>query len=131
MSNYKYRIQSKFPHAYRELEEALEQYAIDHELKDYLYQTETGAYKYNAIASDVIEFCHKTFDYEQIHMKRITHFLQGLGLSIAYTYHDIYQIYYKDEQLLETDSEDRHLKFANNYWNFMAVRLKNIAESKN
>lgn len=127
----KYRLQAKYPHSYKMLEDALEQYAVDHELKGYKFQTDTGKFKFNAIAAHLLEWIDKTFSYLENESERIIHFLQGLGLGIDYTYYDIYQLGYKEGRLLETDSENKHLKFAENYWNFMAMRLKNIASSKN
>lgn len=127
----KYRLQSKYPNAYKELEEALEIYADEHELKGHRYQTDTGAYKYNAIAAHILEWINETFKYIPNHHERVINFLQGLGLSIPYSYHDIYQLCYKDGTLKESDSESKHLKRAENYWNFMAMRLQNIASSKN
>lgn len=125
-----YKLQAKYPHSYKMLEDALEQYAIDCEMKGYKYQTDTDKWKYNAIAAELIEWINNTFSYISSEHERIIHFLQGLGLNIDYTYHDIYQLGYKEGRLLETDSENKHIKFANNYWNFMAMRLKNIAGSK-
>ena len=119
MSNYK--LQSRFPLSYKELENALDIYDHEHELY-------FG--KYNEIAKHVIDFCNKTFDYIPKHQERIEHFLQGLGLNIKYFNDDIYELMYKEGRLLKTDSDNRHIKFLNNYWKFMAMRLICISNSK-
>jgi hypothetical protein len=127
MSNY--RLESKYPKTYKHLEQALEIYADEYELKGHRYYTDTGKIKYNAVAAEIIEWCNETFSYEPPN-KRIETFLQGLGLSIPYSYHDIYELCYQEGRLLKTDSENRHQKYADNYWNFMSMRLRNISESK-
>lgn len=117
----KYKLQSKYPTYYKELEDALEFYAEEHDLY---------GYKYNEIASHVIDFCNRTFSYIDNHQERITYFLQGLGLAIPYTHYDIEQMAIKDGHLEENASENRYIRIIDGYWSTMAMRLINISGSK-
>ena len=130
MKTYKYKLQSKFPNAYKEIEEALEFYSDEHELNGYLYKNTYGDYNFPNIAKHVLKFVNKTFDHIEGKQNRIANVLQGLGLSIPYTYCDIYQLAKKDGQLNENDNDSKYQSVADNYWNFMAMILINVSEAK-
>lgn len=125
-----YYQQKKYELFYNELESALETWADDHELKGYRAFNDDGSYNHKEIALNVVNFIEETFAHMPVQFERYKHFLQGLGLSIPFYYNDIYQLYYKSGMLNENDSDKKHQEKADKYWSFMAMRLKNIANSK-
>lgn len=115
-----YYQHNKYKVYYDELESALDVWRDDHDLDSKM--------SYQEIARDVIRFVNEQFNYIDASHDRGVNFLQGLGLSIPYTYHDIYQLAYKSNRLKESDSDKAHERISTNYWSFMYMRLKNIAK---
>lgn len=116
-----FKFESRYPNAFKALTDALDDYKKEYALV---------GFNYNETAKHVIEQCNKCFDYVPNKQERITQFLQGLGLNIPYHTDEVYDLIYADGFLKRDDSESRHVKLLNGYWNFMAMRLIHISESK-
>lgn len=123
----KSKTELKYKTYYKKLREALELYADDHNLKGFKYQDLDGNYIHSAIASEIIDFCNKTFEYEQSSNARIEHFLQGLGLSVPFHNFEIFQMAYADNLLKENDSDDKHHNILDRYWRELRAAVKIIS----
>ena len=116
-----YKFKSRYPNAYQALEDALVNYAHDHDRPE-LTPIEA--------AKEVLAFCNSAFNYERNHQQRVVEFLQGLGLGIPFYNWDIIEMAGKDGQLSPNATEGQRQKILDNYWNFMAMRLIHISEGR-
>ncbi len=73
--------------------------------KEYCYQQNLDRYKYNMT-------------------KLMAEWLSGLALNIPYTYSDIIKL---SKKLLETDTLEDEDKIIENYFNFMAIQIIQLA----
>ena len=128
----KYKQQKRYKRTYEVLEEALRDWYKDNRSKAYDAKDddefdEWHETNYGFLAHRIIGEIYRDFAHYGHEMVRIEAYLQGLGLNIPHTYHDILEIAKADGRFIEGKSNPQY--YYDTYFKSMGMRLMAIADS--